>query len=112
MTPQRAKEIGIVVTVLLYSLFTFALAFVVINVATAKGTAGNSFYGLAIGLTVLTGVFALRGISAGVLNPAVAVGVSTMGLVGWSQLWMYVVAELIGGAAAGLTFKLLNPNDL
>src|SRR5690349_13647105 len=28
---------------------TFALAYVVLNVATAKGTSGNSFYGLAIG---------------------------------------------------------------
>ena len=36
-------------------LFTFALAFVVLNVATSKATAGNSNYGLAIGFTVFTG---------------------------------------------------------
>jgi len=29
---------------------TFALAYVVLNVATAKGTSGNSFYGLAMAL--------------------------------------------------------------
>ena len=35
-------------------LFTFALAYVVLNVATAKATSGNSFYGLAIGFTVVS----------------------------------------------------------
>jgi len=92
-------------------LFTFALVFVVVNVATAKGTSGNSFYGLAIGFTVLTGVFAVRSISGGVLNPAVAVGISTMGLVGWSNIWLYLVADLLGGLVAGFTFKALNPDD-
>src|SRR6202166_2714532 len=44
-------------------LFTFALIYVVLNVATAKGTAGNSFYGLAIGFTVLAGAFSVGSIS-------------------------------------------------
>ena len=55
-------------------LFTFALVYVVLNVATAKDTAGNSFYGLAIGMTVMTGAFAVGGISGGAFNPAVAFG--------------------------------------
>ena len=92
-------------------LFTFALVFVVVNVATAKGTSGNSFYGLAIGFTVLTGAFAVGSISGGAFNPAVAVGISTMGLVGWSNIWLYLVADLLGGLVAGLTFKALNPTD-
>src|SRR5437762_9945933 len=41
-------------------LFTFALAYVVLNAATAEGTSGNSFYGLAIGMTVMTGAFAIE----------------------------------------------------
>ena len=60
-------------------LFTFALAWVVLNAATAKGTSGNSFYGLAIGMTVMTGAFAVGDISGGVFNPAVAVGISADG---------------------------------
>lgn len=92
-------------------LFTFALVFVVVNVATAKGTSGNSFYGLAIGFTVLTGAFAVGSISGGAFNPAVAVGISMMGLVGWSNIWLYLVADLLGGLVAGLTFKALNPAD-
>jgi aquaporin Z len=92
-------------------LFTFALAYVVLNVATAKGTSGNPFFGLAIGMTVMTGAFAVGGISGGVFNPAVAVGVSTMGLISWSSFWIYLVANVIGGAAAALTFRSLNPED-
>jgi aquaporin Z len=92
-------------------LFTFALVFVVVNVATAKGTSGNSFYGLAIGFTVLTGAFAVGSISGGAFNPAVAVGISTMGLVGWSNIWLYFVADLLGGLVAGLMFKAVNPAD-
>ena len=92
-------------------LFTFALVYVMLNTTTAKGTSGNSFYGLAIGMTVMTGAFAVGGISGGVFNPAVAVGISTMGLVPWSSLWIYLVANLAGGAAASLTFTSLNPED-
>jgi aquaporin Z len=92
-------------------LFTFALAYVVLNVATAKGTAGNSFYGLAIGLTVMTGAFAVGGISGGAFNPAVAVGISLMKLAAWPNLWIYLVANFAGAAAAAAVFKTLNPED-
>src|SRR5207249_9524380 len=53
-------------------LFTFALVYVVLNAATAEGTSGNSFNGLAIGMTVMTGAFAVGDISGGAINPAVA----------------------------------------
>ncbi len=92
-------------------LFTFALAFVVLNVATAKGTAGNSFYGLAIGMTVMSGAFAVGNISGGVFNPAVAVGVTVLGLSNLSSIWIYLVANFLGGAAAAVAFKVVNPGD-
>jgi aquaporin Z len=92
-------------------LFTFALVYVVLNVATAKGTSGNSFYGLAIGMTVMTGAFAVGNISGGVFNPAVAVGISTMGLSSWSNIWIYLVANFAGGLVAGLFFRALNRGD-
>ncbi len=93
-------------------LFTFALVYVVLNVATAKATTGNSFYGLAIGLTVMTGAFAVGNISGGAFNPAVAFGITLMGLSLWANLWVYLVANLAGGAAAGVVFKFLHPDDL
>ncbi len=92
-------------------LFTFALAYVVVNVATAKGTAGNSFYGLAIGMTVMAGAFAVGGISGGAFNPAVAIGAAVMKLRDFSQIWIHIAAELAGGLVAGLAFKALNPDD-
>ena len=92
-------------------LFTFALVFVVLNAATAKGTSGNSFYGLAIGFTVMTGAFAVGNISGGAFNPAVAVGISMMGLSAWPNIWIYLVADFVGGAGAALAFKTVNPGD-
>ena len=92
-------------------LFTFALVYVVLNVATARGTAGNSFYGLAIGMTVMAGAFAVGNISGGVFNPAVALGITAMGLSSLSNIWIYLVANFAAGAVAALTFQFLNPED-
>jgi aquaporin Z len=92
-------------------LFTFALVYVILNVATAKSTSGNSYFGLAIGFTVLAGAFAVGDVSGGAFNPAVAVAIAAMGLIAWSDLWLFLVANLAAGAAAGLVFKALNPGD-
>jgi aquaporin Z len=92
-------------------LFTFALVYVVLNVATAKATAGNSFYGLAIGFTVLVGAFSVGNVSGGAFNPAVAVGISVMGLSSWPNIWIYLVADFAGAAVAAGAFKALNPAD-
>jgi aquaporin Z len=92
-------------------LFTFALAFVVLNVATSQDHPDNSFYGLAIGFTVTVGAVAVGGISGGAFNPAVVVGGAAMGLFAWSTL-IYVVAQLVAGACAGVVFRLLSPEDM
>ena len=76
-------------------LFTFALAWVVLHVATARGTDGNSFYGLAIGFTVVAGAFAVGGISGGAFNPAIALGAMVTGLFEWSNIWIYLLADLL-----------------
>jgi aquaporin Z len=92
-------------------LYTFALCYVVLNVATAKGTSGNSFYGLAIGFTVLSGAYAVGGISGAAFNPAVAVGITIMSLSAVANIWVFLVANFAGGAAAALVFKAINPDD-
>jgi aquaporin Z len=92
-------------------LFTFALCYVVLNVATSKDHPDNSFYGLAIGFTVLAGAIAVGGISGGVFNPAVAFGGVVMGLFAGSTLWVYLAAQIVAGAAAGFVFRMLNPGD-
>jgi aquaporin Z len=88
-------------------LFAFALGFVVLNVATAKSTDGNSYFGFAIGFTVMVGAFAVGSVSGGVINPAVAVGITIMGMVDLGFIWVYFVATLLGGAAAALAFNAL-----
>jgi aquaporin Z len=90
---------------------TFALAWVVLNVATSKETAGNSNYGLAIGFTVLVMAFAVGGISKGAFNPAVAVGITVMHIVKGANLWIHLVGDFAGGAAAAFAFKALSAAD-
>ena len=90
-------------------LFTFALVYVVLNAATAEGTSGNSFYGLAIGMTVMTGAFAVGDISGGAFNPAVAIGISILGISTWNNIWIYLVADFAAGVAAAIVFNLINP---
>jgi aquaporin Z len=94
-------------------LFTFALCYVMLNVATAKGTSGNSFYGLAIGFTVLTGAYAVGAISGGAFNPAVATGITIMGEkhAAVANIWIYLLAEFAGAAAAAFAFRFINPGD-
>lgn len=91
-------------------LFTLALVYVVLNTTTSRQTEGNSYYGLAIGSTIMVGAFAGGPISGGVYNPAVAFGISTMGLSAWGNIWIYLVATLLGGAAAALAYKAVNQN--
>jgi aquaporin Z len=90
-------------------LFTFALAWVVLHVATAEGTEGNSYYGLAIGFTVVAGAFAVGGISGGAFNPAIAVGAMVSGLFEWSKIWIYLLADFVGAAVAAYAFLYVLP---
>jgi aquaporin Z len=92
-------------------LFTFALCYVVLNVATSKNTSGNSFYGLAIGFTVLVGAYSVGAVSGGAFNPAVAVGITVMGLSAVANIWIFLVANFLAGAVAALVFNSLNPDD-
>jgi len=90
-------------------LFTFALVYVVLNTATAEGTSGNSFYGLAIGMTVMTGAFAVGDISGGAFNPAVALGITLLGISSWHNIWIYLVANFGAAVVAAVIFQMINP---
>jgi len=104
-------EIKVVPALVAELVGAFALCYVVLNTATAKATAGNSNYGLAIGFTVMTMAFALGGISGGAFNPAVAVGITVMGLAAKANLWVYLVGNFAAGALAALVFKFTHPDD-
>ncbi len=108
--PAPDPEAGLLAVLLSEALFTLALSLVVLNVATDDATSGNSYYGLAIGFTVLVGAFAVGGISGGVFNPAVGSGPilvdALAGDGGFAQLWIYWVGPLLGGVAAAGVYDL------
>lgn len=106
VTPMAPKLVPALVAEFL---FTFALVYVVLNSATAEGTSGNSFYGLAIGMTVMTGAFAVGDISGGAFNPAVAFGISILGLSTWANIWIYLAAEIVAAIVAAFVFNMINP---
>ncbi|HEY5232030.1 MAG TPA: aquaporin [Verrucomicrobiae bacterium] len=108
VTPQDIKMIPALIAEFIG---TFALCYVVLNVATAKGTAGNSNYGLAIGFTVVVMAFALGGISGGAFNPAIATGITVMHIEKLANFWIYLVGDFAAAALAALTFKIINPED-
>ena len=108
--PAPAPEAGLVVVLLSEAVFTFALSLVILNVATDDATAGNSYYGLAIGFTVMAGAFAVGGISGGVFNPAVGTGPILIDVIAgdgvFDHLWIYWAGPLLGGIAAAGVFDL------
>lgn len=92
-------------------LFTFALGYVVLSTATSRDHPDNSFYGLAIGLTVTAGALSVGAVSGAAFNPAVAFALAFGGLAPWAHLAVYWVAQMLGGALAGYVFRVLNPED-
>jgi aquaporin Z len=108
---EQAIVLNVMHALIVEFLYTFALCYVVLNVATAKATAGNSFYGLAIGFTVLAGAYAVGPVSSAAFNPAVAVGITIMNLTSLSSIWIFFVANLAGGACAALAFKAIHPGE-
>ncbi len=83
---------------------TFALVFVILNVAIAKGTAGNQFYGLAIGCIVIGCAYAFGSISGGAFNPAVAFSACLAGVFSWSNIWIYLLTNFATTAVAAYVF--------
>jgi len=102
---------GIFAALLAEFFFTFALVYVVLNVATSKDQPNNHFFGLAIGFTVAVGAFAVGSVSGGAFNPAVAFGATVMGLFSWQNIWIYLLANPLGAIVAALAFRYLNPDD-
>lgn len=92
-------------------LFTFALVYVILNVESSRDTVGNSHYGLAIGVIVIGGAYAVGNISGAAFNPAVAIGAAMMKSFAWNNLWVYFLANFGAAAAAAAAFKMLNPDD-
>jgi aquaporin Z len=113
--PAPAAGLSVLKPLMMEVLFTFALASVIMNVAMTKKTAGNNYFGLAIGFTVMASAFCAGPISGGAFNPAVAFGPTLMDtLVGGNSmgnLWIYIVGPFAGAVIAALIFPMMNPDE-
>ena len=108
--PDLAEPVAIILVAEL--IFTYLLVFVILNVATHPNLDGNSFYGFAIGLTVMAGAFCVGPLSGGVFNPAVSIGPSLVDIItenGVSQyfVWYYLTAPMAGSVMAVIHFNYL-----
>ena len=112
MIVQPDLQESVAIILLAELMFTYLLVFVILNVATHPNLEGNSFYGFAIGLTVMTGAYCVGPLTGGVFNPAVSIGPSLIDLVtgnGISQhfLWYYLTAPVAGSVLAVIHFNFI-----
>ena len=112
MVVQPSLQEPVAIILLAELMFTYLLVFVILNVATHPNLEGNSFYGFAIGLTVMTGAYCVGPLTGGVFNPAVSIGPSLIDLVtgnGISQhfLWYYLTAPVAGSVLAVIHFNFI-----
>jgi aquaporin Z len=101
--------------IILELLFSFVLVSVVLNTATTKKNIGNSFFGLAIGFTVLAGAYAIGPWSGGAMNPAVAAGTIIFNLFftpsAIKYLPIYIAGPFLGAIIAAAIFKFTNKDE-
>ena len=116
--PRPNTDINILKALAIEIVFTFVLALVVLSVATSKKSSGNSYFGLAIGFTVLAAAFAGGPISGGAFNPAVGIGpilidsiFGTCHCDSINFLWIYLAGPFTGGALAAIAYKMANPDE-
>jgi len=100
-----ALELDMTQTIGAEFLYTFALVFVILNVATSEATAGNGYYGAAIAFVVLAGALTVGGISGGSFNPAVTGALFISGVIEAADLWMHLVPQFAAGMLAVQAFK-------
>lgn len=113
VSPSTGFEHSVVQSFFAEVIFTQALCYVVLCVAGTKMNAGNQYYGLAIGITVLAGACSLGTVSGACFNPAVGTGLLVASAIGgvegaMNELWLYWAASLLGAALASALFRLTN----
>ncbi|MCL2562196.1 MAG: MIP family channel protein [Rikenellaceae bacterium] len=89
------------------TVFTFIFVFVVLGV-TSKG-ANNQFAGLAIGLALVLVHIVCIPITGTSVNPARSIGPALFeGGVALQQLWLFIVAPMIGAVIAAVAWKAVD----
>ncbi len=107
--PKPGANVNFATATLVELLFTFALASAVLHTTATDKTKGNNYYGLAIGLTLMAGIFAGGPISGGVYNPAIGLGSILFDFgnlnVNLNNLLIYLIGPFTGGLLASLVYQ-------
>jgi aquaporin Z len=112
-----ASNVALLGAVVVEWFWTFLLDFVVLQTATTKPQAGNSFFGIAIGFTVLSGICSAGYVSGGALNPAILLGLNFSDAIAHGDItrleytWIYLIGGVLGGLSAGGLFHLTNRDE-
>ncbi len=110
MQVNPGAGVGFAPALLAEVLFTFLLVFTVLQTAMTKKTAGNPYFGLAIGLVVLAGAASVGPISGGAFNPAVGLGPVLVRLPEQSillqNIGLYLLGPVLGAALASMAYRL------
>jgi aquaporin Z len=86
---------------------TFLLVYVFLSVSAAIKNQNNSFFGAALGGTLVAISYAFAPVSGGAFNPAIAIGYCIGNIAEWSTSWTYFVGELLASVVATIIFKYL-----
>ncbi|MEI6231667.1 MAG: aquaporin [Planctomycetota bacterium] len=110
--PHTPITVDVTKAMIVEFIFTYFLVNNVLNTATSKKNAGNSYYGLAIGFTVVVAAYAAGAISGGAFNPAVACGITVMGVSPVANIWIYFVPNFLAAIVAASVYKFVNPDEI
>jgi len=102
LRPLAAEFIGVF-------MLTFIGAGAVILNTYRDGVVGLAGIAAAHGLALAIAVTAAMNVSGGHINPAITVGLWSVGRIGWKQAGQYVLAQLLGAILAALALKGLYP---
>lgn len=115
-TISPVGQYTVVSAMVVESLYTMALCYVVLNVTTTRKQDGSNYFGLAIGFTIVSAALAIGGISGCVLNPAVALGCSLVagmhgGSAAFAYTGMYFCVPFAGALLADFAFYVVQKRD-
>ena len=106
--PPVTQELVIIPSLIAELLGTIMYVYVFLNMFATRRTSGNSFFGLAIGLAYLGCMYTFQQVSAGAFNPAVALGITMANITSWSSIWIFFVANFLGGVLAAFLSQYVN----
>ena len=106
---HHSESFQLIPAILSEFLFTFALVWVILNVALAKENAGNGFYGIAIGFVVAAGAFSVGSVSGASFNPAVNIGLLIHQIIDLKLLAIYTAIQVFAALVASFVFISIEP---